>query len=103
VQCVFQVGDEDRHQVRFRYSRLTNTVRIDVDGDLVERDAFRVWIPGARRYEFEVGRAEHHDVVIDMSIPRDWAKFRNPECHVTIDGRSLTGAAITGTGRDQRR
>jgi hypothetical protein len=82
----FKVGITDRHSVRFRYSRLINTVRIDVDGDLLKRDVFWLWIPPYRRYEFEVGQTEKHDIVIETSIPRVGAKFTNPSCTVTVDG-----------------
>lgn len=81
----FNVGTTGRHKVRFRYSRLVNTVRIDVDGDLVKRDVFWLWIPAYRRYEFEAGQPEKHDVVIETSIPRVGARLINPSCSVTVD------------------
>jgi hypothetical protein len=72
--------------VSFRYRRLTNTVRIGVDGDQIEKDIFRLWIPASRRYRFEVGQSERHDVIIDISFPRIAAKICNPDCQVMIDG-----------------
>jgi hypothetical protein len=83
----FSVGTSEKHQVQFQYSRISNTVRICVDGDLVEKDAYRIWIPASRKYDFEVGEAEQHDVSIETDIPRVGAKFRNPACSVMIDGK----------------
>jgi hypothetical protein len=90
MEFEFNVGTTDRRAVRFRYSRLINTVRIDVDGDTIRRDIFWIWIPAFRRYEFEVGDSERHDVVIETMIPRAGAKFVNPSCKVMVDGK-LTG------------
>lgn len=86
MEFTFNVGKTESHPVRFRYSRLINTVRIDVDGQLVKRDIFWAWIPAHRHYEFPVGRSEQHEVAIDATFPRAAAKFRNPACQVTVDG-----------------
>ena len=86
----FSVGKSDKHQVRFRYSRLRNDVQIDVDGSLVKRDKFRIWIPASRYYDFKVGDAEQqHDARIGLEITRVGAKFRNPVCSVTVDGELI--------------
>ena len=87
MEFEFTVGAADRHKVRFHYSRLTNTVRIDVDGNLVKKDVYWLWIPATRRYDFEVGEAEQHEVVIETSMPRIGAKFSNPTCIVMVDGK----------------
>ena len=86
MQFKFSVEAGRKHEVSFRYSRLTNTVKIEVDGKLIKRDIFLLWIPGSRRYEFEVGSTERRDVVIDISIPRVGAKVANPEGSVYVDG-----------------
>jgi hypothetical protein len=86
MEFKFSVGVSDRHQVRFQYSRLRNTVQIDIDGKRVKEDVFRIWIPAVRRYDFKVGETEQHDVLIVAQIPRFGAKFRNPECSVIVDG-----------------
>jgi len=87
VEFEFPVGEEEPHRVWFRYRRLTNTVRIGVDGDQIERDIFWAWIPASRRYHFEAGQSERHDVIIYASFPRIAAKFSDPDCQVWIDGQ----------------
>jgi hypothetical protein len=86
VDFTFNVGKTESHPVRFRYSRLINTVRIDVDGQLVKRDIFWGWIPAHRHYGFQVGRNEQHEVAIDATFPRLAAKFFSPACRITVDG-----------------
>ena len=44
-------------------------------------------IPASRRYQFEVGQSERHDVIIYASFPRMAAKFSDPDCQVWIDGQ----------------
>jgi hypothetical protein len=66
VEFEFPVGAEEPHRVWFRYRRLTNTVRIGVDRDQIERDIF---------------------VIIYASFPRMAAKFSDPDCQVWIDGQ----------------
>jgi hypothetical protein len=58
VEFKFLVGDEEPHQVRFAYRRLTSTVRIGVDDEQIERDTFRLFLPASRLYRFEVGQSE---------------------------------------------
>lgn len=85
MEFEFNVGTTDRHTVRFRYTRLISTVRVDVDGDRVKRDIYWVWLPAFRRYEFEVGDSERHYVAIEMVFPRLNALFANPTCTVMVD------------------
>jgi len=87
MEFTFSVGTADSHEVKFKYSRLTNTVQIDVDGNQVKKDKFWIWIPAHRRYDFKVGGSERHDVDIELNIPRAWSKFRNPSCNVIVDGQ----------------
>lgn len=87
MEFKFAVGESEKHTMQFRYSRLANTVRIDIDESMVKRDIFWLWIPAFRRYEFEVGVTDSSNVLIEMSIPRTAAKFINPSCRVTVNGK----------------
>ena len=87
MEFEFAVGETDRHQIHFGYRRLANSVRISVDGKLVDRDTFWIWIPASRKYEFNVGKTEPHQVEIDATFPRQGAKFSNPSCRVLVDGQ----------------
>jgi hypothetical protein len=51
---------------------------------------FRIWIPASRHYEFKVGDAERHDVVIEVTFPRIGTIFRNADCGIFIDGEFIT-------------
>ncbi len=83
----FSVGNSEKHTVRFQYNQgLSNIVSIEVDGKEVKKDIFRVWIPADRRYEFQVGNSERHDVTIESKFPRLWAAIKNLSCEVIIDG-----------------
>ena len=84
----FTIGETEKHVIRYQYVKsFIITVSIYVDGKVAKNDKIRVWIPAFRRYEVEVGSEERHNVVIEQKIPRLWAKFADPECTVTIDGK----------------
>ena len=91
MEFTFTVGETESHDVRFLYSnRLSSSVCIYVDSELVTKDVFRIWIPDSRHYEFKVGDAERHDVVIEVTFPRIGTIFRNADCGIFIDGEFIT-------------
>jgi hypothetical protein len=71
------------HNMELRYSRLTNTVTILIDGHLAKKDRFRVAIPAKREYDLELGSDQPDKVHVVMTISRFVPKLQNPEFIVT--------------------
>jgi hypothetical protein len=86
----FSVGETEAHIVRFRYrTRLASSVIIDVDGDIVKEEKFRIYIPPMRRYAFRVGTAELSHVVIEVKFSRLGRAYTAPSCRVSVNGSFL--------------
>jgi hypothetical protein len=84
----FEVGEEEKHRVAFHWGQLFGQVRITVDGlQVVEKNkpfAFRS--PRTKKFEFSVGQAEVHDVVIEKTRKRFLGGARAQQCRALVDG-----------------
>jgi hypothetical protein len=85
----FDVGETESHRVGFLTSRANGKVTLTVDGQPVEQEKFRFWIPLHRHYEVLVGDSEHHEVAIDVEFARISRKFTKPTCTAYIDGKEV--------------
>src|SRR5665213_1007238 len=56
------VGNQERHSVTYFRNAFTGRVRIDVDGVQVQSRIEWIGVRLEKRYEIQVGQAEHHVV-----------------------------------------
>ena len=89
LEFELEVGEAERHRVRFFFDQFWGPVRISVDGRLVIR-GFRMFsLRTTKLYRFTVGDRERHEVVIELVRPRIWAGFRRQRCRVFVDRLSV--------------
>jgi hypothetical protein len=86
-QLEFEVGQEERHQVVFSFDRFSGSTKIRVDGALVDSERAMFSVRLTRRYEFGVGQAEKHAVVIEKTRKQLLAGFRPSTYNVFVDGK----------------
>jgi hypothetical protein len=70
LDVTFDVGDRERHSVRFTYNLIVGVGRIRVDGVLTQRIFPVISLSRSRRFPFSVGDHEFHDVEIEKV--RNW-------------------------------
>jgi hypothetical protein len=83
----FDVGQAERHRVDFSFDRMWGKLKIKVDGFLVDSDTLVAGVKLTRRYQFSVGHAERHAVVIDKTRKVLLAGFRPSTYQIFIDGQ----------------
>jgi len=89
LEFELEVGEVQRHRVRFFFDQFWGPVRISVDGKLVIR-GFRMFsLRTTKLYRFTVGDRDRHEVVIELVRPRMLAGFRRQRCRVFVDRRSV--------------
>lgn len=89
LEFELEVGEVERHRVRFFFDQCWGPVRISVDGRLVIR-GFRMFsLSTTKLYRFTVGDRERHEVVIELVRPRMLAGFRRQRCRVSVDRSSV--------------
>jgi hypothetical protein len=77
------VGEKEKHKVRFDYNPLWGKVSIEVDGKVIV-DTSRM-LMGYHPFEFEVGNMEKHQVKIDLDNVPGFAFFGS-KVFIHIDG-----------------
>jgi hypothetical protein len=86
-QLEFEVGQEERHRVVFSFDRFSGSTKIRVDGALVDSERAMFSVQLTKRYEFGVGQAEKHAVVIEKTRKQLLAGFRPSTYNVFVDGK----------------
>ncbi len=88
IDFAIEVGEQEKHQVAFHWGQFFGHVRITVDETPVvkKNQPFTLRTPRTRKFEFSVGQAEIHDVVIEKTRKRVLGGARKQECKVLIDG-----------------
>jgi hypothetical protein len=88
IDFAIDVGKEEKHRVAFHWGQLFGRVRITVDGvQVVEKNqALSFRSPRTKKFEFSVGQAEVHDVVIEKTRKRFLGGARKQGCRVVVDG-----------------
>jgi hypothetical protein len=85
----FEVGDTERHSVRYHFNQTLGGLRIWVDDRLVLRKFKFFSLSTTSRYEFAVGTEERHNVAIEQS--RQWVVggLRAQTCTTFVDGLAV--------------
>jgi len=88
IDFAIDVGEEEKHRVAFHWGQLFGRVRITVDDvEVVEKNrAISFGSPRTKKFEFSVGQAEVHDVVIEKTRKRFLGGARKQHCRVVVDG-----------------
>lgn len=87
LEFQFQVGEQERHEVGFRFNRTLGPLRISVDDRPVVRKFKPFSMSATERYEFAVGQEEHHTVVIEKMRKGPLGGFRDQVCVAYVDDR----------------
>lgn len=82
----FEVGEGERHSVRYRFNQTLGGLRIWVDDRLVLHRVKLFSLRTTERYVFPVGTDERHTVAIEQSRPRVVGGLRTQTCTTFVDG-----------------
>jgi hypothetical protein len=82
----FEVGQSERHTVRYVFDKVWGKATISVDGHEVKRYRHLFSISPVRRYRLTVGDREQHNVVIEKRREMVAAGIRTQHCRVFVDG-----------------
>lgn len=82
----FRVGDAEQHMVTFSFNKFWGPLQITVDRVPVVKDLRMFSFNLVKQYEFQVGVAEPHKVVIQKQRKLLFAGFQPQLCRVFIDG-----------------
>jgi hypothetical protein len=83
----FTVGTNEQHQVDFSFDQFSGTLEIRVDGQPKINELRLFSLSLTKRYEFEVGEQERHQVVIEKKRKLFLAGLRPQRYRVFIDGQ----------------
>jgi hypothetical protein len=91
IDFEFQVGDTEQHRVAFHWGQLFGRVRITVDHVEVvgENKAVRLTSDAVRKFEFSVGDAERHAILIEKARKRFLGGARKQTCRAFVDGELI--------------
>lgn len=87
MQFSFRVGVSEQHQVDFSFDQFIGNLEIRVDGQTLVKDFRMLSLKLTKRYEFEVGTAERHQIVIEKKRKLFLAGLRPMQYRIFIDGR----------------
>ncbi len=85
----FEVGDTERHAVKYHFNQTLGALRIWVDDRLVLSKFKLFSLHTVSRFEFPVGTAEHHTVAIEQSRRRIVGGLRTQTCTTFVDGLAV--------------
>jgi hypothetical protein len=88
IDFTFDVGATEKHRVGFHWGQLFGKVRITVDSvEVIQQNRPVSLGPSAtRKFEFSVGEAEVHEVLIEKISPRFLGGARKQRCRAFVDG-----------------
>ena len=92
MKIKLEVGEKEKSRIDFTRNPLSGALQILADGRLVVERAAYTLAAGfnferVRRYEFAVGRAEKHQVVVEHETPTFLAGVRRQTYRVFTDGQ----------------
>jgi hypothetical protein len=85
LEFQFDVGDQERHEVGFRFNRSLGPLTISVDDQPVVKKFKPFSMSTTERYEFTVGDEERHDVVIEKTRKGFLGGFQSQQCIAYVD------------------
>jgi hypothetical protein len=92
IDFAFDVGEQEKHRVAFHWGQLFGRARITVDFMKVMEENQAVRLRGTkatRKFEFSVGDAEVHEVLIEKTRKRFLGGARKQACRAFVDGELI--------------
>jgi hypothetical protein len=86
MQFSFNVGVNEKHRVDFSFDQFMGNVEIKVDGQATVKELRLFSLSLIKRYEFTVGVAEQHAVVIEKKRKLFLAGLRPQNYRIFVDG-----------------
>jgi len=86
VELEFDVGEVEKHHVRFIFDQIWGPVRIGVDDDVVVKRFEMFSLSKMRTYAFTVGTGETHHVDIVKTRKRMAGGLRKQSVVARVDG-----------------
>jgi hypothetical protein len=90
----FDVGEHERHRVRYSYDQFWGPWKLEVDNRTVHRGIRGLSFRTRKSYRFEVGELERHEVVIEIRRAWIYAGMKPQFCRVYVDGK-LVGEHVS--------
>ena len=87
MQFSFLVGVDEKHRVDFSFDQFMGNLSILVDGETAVKDFRMFSLNLTKRYEFTVGVAERHNVIIEKKRKLFLAGLRPQQYRIFIDGQ----------------
>ncbi|GAA2548082.1 hypothetical protein GCM10010435_16790 [Winogradskya consettensis] len=87
MQMVFDVGSDERHQVRFTFNKFWGNLSIEVDGVNVVKTLRVASVTLVKSYDFVVGLQEQHHIHIEKHRKQLFAGFRPQLVYAYVDGQ----------------
>ncbi len=89
LEFQFEVGEQERHEVGFRFNRSLGPLTISVD-DVPVIKKFKVFSASTtERYELSVGETERHEVVIEKTRQGFLGGFQPQHCVAYVDDKEV--------------
>jgi hypothetical protein len=87
MQFSFMVGVNEKHRVDFSFDQFMGNLQILVDGETAVKDFRMFSLSLTKRYEFTIGIAEQHNVIIEKKRKLFLAGLRPQQYRIFIDGQ----------------
>lgn len=89
LEFQFEVGDDERHEVGFRFNRSLGPLTISVDDQPVIKK-FKIFSGSTtERYELTVGETERHNVVIEKTRRPFLGGMQPQACIAYVDDKEV--------------
>ena len=83
----FRIGVTEQHQIDFSFDQFMGDLEIKIDGQPLIKDFRMFSLKLSKRYEFEVGVNEKHQVAIEKKRKLFLAGLRPQQYNIFVDGQ----------------
>ena len=87
ISFKLNIGDQERHQVEFRWAQWKLEARFIMDGNEVFYDRTRFGLRMSKKYEIRVGDSEVHTVAVVRRRHLPQSVFRKQDFSAYLDGQ----------------
>lgn len=84
INIVFNVGNKEKHRVKFHYNKFWGNMHFELDDNLIQKNSFIPPLDVKYRFFLKVGKKEKHGVAVVMERPLIFAGFRKKGWKYTI-------------------
>jgi hypothetical protein len=83
----FVIGVTEQHRIDFSFDQFIGNLEIKIDGQPLIKDFRLLSLKLTKRYEFEVGINEKHQIVIEKKRKLFLAGLRPMQYNIFVDGQ----------------